>query len=91
MSVSASRSADGKIHVSIVNPSLDKSQNVDLSFDDKVKGQGSAEILSAPAVNSFNDFDHPDTVAPQPFKVFRIQKNVVNVRIPPASIVVLEL
>ena len=91
LSVSASRSADGKIHVSIVNPSLDKSQNVDLSFDDKVKGQGSAEILSAPAVNSFNDFDHPDTVAPQPFKVFRIQKNVVNVRIPPASIVVLEL
>ena len=91
LSVSASKSADGKIHVSIVNPSLDNSQNVDLTFDEKVNGKGTAEILSAPAINSYNDFDHADTVAPQPFKVFRIQKNVVNVRIPPASIVVLEL
>ncbi|MBO7071882.1 MAG: hypothetical protein J6W09_11405 [Bacteroidales bacterium] len=74
-----------------MNPSVDKPQNVDLTFDAKVKGPGSAEILSAPAINSFNDFDHPDTVKPELFKVFRCQKNVVNVRIPPASIVVLEL
>ena len=90
-SVTASRDADGVLHVSIVNPMADKPQEAVLEFDAlnprKVKG----EILAAPSIQSFNDFGKEPQVAPKEFDQIKRKGSSVTVTIPAASVVTLSL
>ena len=91
VSISASRDTAGKLHLSLVNPVLDASQTVELHFDSLTPGEIQAEILTAPSAQSYNDFGHPQSVAPKPFRDFKLRRGVLSLRLPPASIVVMEL
>lgn len=91
VSVSASEDAQGKLHVSIANPMVDKSQTVTLNFDSLRPKTVRGEILSAPSVQSYNDFGKAPEVAPKPFTDFRKQGKSLTLTLPAASIVVLEL
>ena len=90
-SVSASRDSAGRLHISMVNPRLDKAQEVELSFDSLRPKAVRAEILSAPAINSFNEFGAAPAVAPLKFDGIRLRNGRLMLSLPPASIVVLEL
>jgi alpha-N-arabinofuranosidase len=89
--VSASRDKSGKLHVSIVN--LDPNRSAQISM--KIAGAAAANItgrvLTAPAMNTVNTFDRPDTVSPAPFHDFKAQGSVVRLTLPAKSVVVLEL
>jgi alpha-L-arabinofuranosidase len=48
-------------------------------------------VLTAPATNSYNSFEHPDVVKPVPFTGARIAGGRLSVTLPARSVVVLEL
>jgi len=89
MSVTASKDAEGKLHVSIVNPVVDKAQTLVLSFDDLNPKNVSGEILTAETVQSYNDFGKEPAVAPKAFTGFKKTGKTLTVTVPAASIVAL--
>ncbi|MBQ0096932.1 MAG: alpha-N-arabinofuranosidase, partial [Bacteroidales bacterium] len=91
VSVSASRK-DGVMHVSLVNPSLDKSQTVTLDWDAyKAGAKVSGVILNAKDVHDFNDFGKEAKVVNKEFTGIKKNSKAVVVELPAASIVTLEI
>lgn len=88
---SAAQKADGTIILSLVNVSLDKAQDIAINLEGcKAKTVG-GEILTSRNITDYNDFAHPNTVAPAPFKGAKLKGGALTARIPAKSIVVLEL
>jgi alpha-N-arabinofuranosidase len=91
VSVSASRDAAGKIHVSLVNldPNAERVIETELRGANPKKVTGHA--LTATRLTDHNTFDKPDVVAVKEFKGARLAKGTLSVTLPPKSIVVLEV
>ena len=90
VSVTASKDAEGKLHVSIANPVLDKAQTIALNFDELKPKNVTAEVLAAPTIQSYNDFGKEPAVAPKPFTAFKKNGKTLTVTVPAASVVCLE-
>ncbi len=89
VSVTASRDAQGKLNVAIVNPVHDKEQTVTLNFDEFKPKDIKGEVLAAETVQSYNEFGKEPAVAPKEFTSFKKKGNTVTVTLPAASIVTL--
>lgn len=89
LSLTASRDAEGVLHVSVVNPMLDKEQTVVLNFDSLQPKTVTGEILRADKIDAYNDFGKAPAVAPKEFTAIKKKGNQVTVTIPAASIVAL--
>jgi alpha-L-arabinofuranosidase len=91
LSVSASRDVGGRVHLSIVN--LDPLRAADLSatFSGAAPGAITGEVLTAPAMNAMNTFEHPNNIKPVPFNGSKAQGSQLILSIPAKSVVVLEL
>jgi len=64
--------------------------DVDLSKG-KVSAVSKATILTAPAFNSYNDFDSPEVVRPVPFENYNLSSGTLKVVLPPFSVVTFEM
>ncbi len=62
----ASRNAEGKIHISLVNLDANRPARVSIAVPSG-SSLGIAHILTAPELNTHNTFDHPDVVKPASF------------------------
>ena len=91
ISVTASKNAEGRLHVSIANPVIGKPQTVVLNFDSFKPKNVTGEILASPSINSYNDFGKEPAVAPNPFTAFKKDGKSLVVTVPAASVVCLEL
>ena len=91
VSVSASRAADGKIHVSLANTDPHRSAQVVCQLPGVPAGSVVGRVLTAPTMQAHNTFAAPATVAPQPFAGARRQAGQLSVDLPAKSVVVLEL
>jgi alpha-L-arabinofuranosidase len=91
VSASASRDKNGLTHISLVN--IDGKSAQDVSID--VKGAKyttvTGRILSSQKVQDHNTFQNPEKVKPTVFKGATLTSNKLNVKVPPFSVVVLEL
>jgi alpha-N-arabinofuranosidase len=91
LSVSASRSEDGTINISIVNINPDK----DIDLQCEIRGADvknvTGRILTAPTLNAHNTFDQPDNVKVADFTKMKLKNNVVELKVPSKSILVLRL
>lgn len=91
ISASASRDANNKIHVSLAN--LHHDQPIELTLD--LPGASfnilTGTLLTAPALDTHNTFDAPNTLAPAPFTEFTRNKSDITVKLPAKSVVTLEL
>ena len=91
VSATASRDAEGRIHVSLVNTDLTKAQRVTISFDElqarKVKGS----LLTAKQITDHNDFGAAEQVRVQAFEGCKITKSGIEVELPAKSIVTLAI
>jgi alpha-N-arabinofuranosidase len=89
--VSASKDKSGKIHVSLCN--LDCSNPADISC--KLLGVEpagvSGRVLTAEDMTAHNTFDKPVTVKPAAFDDFRSKDDMLTVKLPAKSVVVLEI
>ena len=91
VSASASRDASGEIHLSLVNTNPDGPATVACSIVGAQPGSVSGRVLTAPAMNSHNTFDAPNTVAPAAFHGATVSGGQLSIVLPAMSVVVLEL
>ena len=91
ISVSSSQDKDGKIHVSICN--LNPSQGADVDIDIRgVAAQSCAgTILTANEMNAKNTFEAPNNITTKVFKNIFLANNHVAGKLPPKSVVMLEI
>jgi alpha-N-arabinofuranosidase len=89
--ISASKDKSGKIHVSLCN--LDPVNPADVACKllgvepEKVSGR----VLTADDMTAHNTFDKPEKVKPAGFNDFSLRDDMLNLRLPAKSVVILEI
>jgi alpha-N-arabinofuranosidase len=91
VSASASRDANGRIHVTMTNLDPNHARRVAAELRGSRVSQVSGRILTGSAMNAHNTFDRPNEVAPSTFGGASVSGDTLHVELPPHSIVVLEL
>ena len=91
VSGSAVKAKDGKVHVGLSNLDPNQSNTVTVKLDGLNAAGVSGRILTAPAINSHNSFDAPETVKPVAFTGAQVSGGTLTVTLPPKSVVVLDL
>jgi alpha-N-arabinofuranosidase len=91
LSASASRDAAGAIHISLCNLHHEQSAELAIELRGATAKKVSGQILTAPAMNTMNTFEKPDTVKPATFDGVKSDKNGVTVSLPARSVVALEV
>jgi alpha-N-arabinofuranosidase len=92
ISTSASKSEDGKIHLTIsnINPNKAISVTCELRGLNKVAFDR-GEIITAEKINAYNDFGKEEEVTTKSFSDVKVNGNSLTVNLPSKSIVMLEL
>lgn len=90
VSYTASRNADGVLHLSLTNMDVDKPHTISVAIDDKKIATATGEIITAKDVHTYNDFGK-DNIHPLPFKDAKVKGGVLTVNLPAHSIVTLTL
>jgi alpha-N-arabinofuranosidase len=89
LSVSASKSEDGTVNISIVNINPDK----DIDLQCEIRGMDvknvTGRILTAPTLAAHNTFDQPDNVEITDFTKMKLKNNVIEMKVPSKSVVVI--
>jgi len=91
VSASASKDKNGLTHISLVNIDHKGSRNIVLDLKDLKGSSVKGRILSSKKVQDYNSFEKPDFIKPVAFKDASIRGGKLQVKLPPASVVVLEL
>ena len=91
LSVSASRNAEGRLHLSVVNLDANRSAEITATLSGGAFKTVTGEVLTAPTVNAMNTFERPNTLKPEPFKNYKLAGSQISVNVPSKSVVVLEL
>jgi alpha-N-arabinofuranosidase len=91
LSISASRDASGKVHISIVNIDMKNKHNVSLNIRGSDLKKATGSILTSKNVQDHNTFDQPNKLSPTSFTDFKFSKETLSLDIPPFSVVVIEL
>lgn len=87
---SASMDAEGKVHVTLVNPSLDDGRDVLIDLQGMEIKAVSGRILTG-AMDAYNSFEAPHAVADQPYDGCKRTSDGLTALVPPCSIVQLTL
>ena len=91
VSVSASRDASGKVHISLVNIDPNNEQTVECDLGKFAAKSVTGKVLSSAKINDHNTIENPNTVTVKDFKDAKIDKGILTIKLPSKSVVVLEL
>ncbi len=79
------------MHVSLSNVDLENKNEVSVDLAQLGVKSVSGKILTCKNITDKNTFEHPDAVKPTEFKGAKVSKGKLVVKMPPMSIVTLEL
>lgn len=91
ISASASKDQQGLTHISLVNIDANKAQDVSVDIRGAKFSRVTGRILTSQKIQDFNTFEQPDNVKPAVFKDASLSSNTLKIKLPPHSVVVLEL
>jgi len=91
LSASASRDAEGRLHLSLVNLDPNRAAEISTTVWGGAIQNVSGEVLTAPEMNAMNTFERPNFVKPVAFSDYKLQGAQLTLNIPAKSVVVLEL
>ena len=91
VSVSASKDKDGLTHISLVNIDPNKGRDVMVNVSGASFKNVTGRILVSAHIQDHNTFDNPEKVKPATFNGASLKSNALTVKLPAASVVVLEL
>jgi len=91
LSATVSKSADGSVHVSLVNVHPSKNINVSSVLKNLKVKTVTGRILTSGDIHDHNTFDQPNKVATKEFKQFKLKGDQLTVEMPARSVVTLEL
>ncbi|MBU3077376.1 alpha-N-arabinofuranosidase [Sphingomonas quercus] len=91
VSATAARAKDGMIYVALTNVDPNQPAPVTVSLAGATATTVTGRVLTAPTMQSYNDFDRPQQVAPAPFTGATVANGTLTATLPPHSVVVLSL
>jgi alpha-N-arabinofuranosidase len=91
VTASASRNRDGKVHISFTNADPHNAIDISMELRGLNSGKVSGTVLTSENLAAMNTFENPETLHSVRFDGARISKNMLTVKLPAASVVVLEL
>lgn len=91
LSASASIDQNGTKNISLVNIDSRKNHTAEIEIRGETFKNISATILSSAALQDHNTFENPEKIKPRNFDDFNSKNGVVRIKLPPFSVVVLEL
>lgn len=91
VSASASKDANGVIHISLVNIDAKASQEVSLDLRGGKFTTVTGRILTSANVQDYNSFDKPEQIQPAVFQGAALKEGVLKVSLPKHSVVVLQV
>jgi alpha-N-arabinofuranosidase len=91
VSVSASKDASGKIHITLVNIDPNKEQSIQTELRGAETKNVSGQLLTSAKINDYNTFEKSNTVSVKDFKDAKLSKNTLSVKLPAKSVVMLEI
>ncbi|MFC0772061.1 alpha-N-arabinofuranosidase [Terrimonas alba] len=91
VSASASRDQAGVTHISLVNIDAAKQQEISIDIRGSKYNSVSGRILTSKKLQDYNSFENPGKIQPATFNEAKLTGNSLQVKLPPASVVVLAL
>ena len=91
VTASASKGANGMIHISLTNADANKAQEIVCDLRGFSPERVDCKIITADAINSFNDFGKPEKVNIQSFDGERIFGDKILLTMPARSVMMLEV
>jgi len=91
VSGSASKDKKGITHISLTNIDASKAQDVTVTIDGTKYKTASGRILTSGKLQDYNSFENPGKIKPAEFKGASLKGNQLQVKLPPYSVVMLEL
>lgn len=91
VSASASKDAQGKIHITLANIDPDKEQKIEIDLANVKIAKISGTILTAKTIDSHNTFEKTNVVVPAVFKDAKVIKNGLSITVPAKAIISLTL
>ena len=91
ISASASKDKNGIVHISLVNIDAKKAQEISIDVRGANFKNVKGRILTSAKIQDHNTFENPEKIKPVEFKEANLKGNTLTVKIPPFSVVVLEL
>jgi alpha-N-arabinofuranosidase len=90
VSISASKDEKGNAYMSLVNIDAKKKNTVEIPIADLGVKTFSGTLLTSENLQDHNTFDSPTKIKPQEYKVGKVKNGMVQVELPPFSVVVLK-
>lgn len=91
VSGSASKDSLGFTHISLTNIDAHAGQEITIDLKGLKYSTITGRILTSGKLQDYNSFEKPDLITPVLFKSFSSKQNKLVVKLPPFSVVVLEL
>lgn len=91
ISVSASRDAAGKMHITLVNIDPNETQTVEGLLGGVKAKKVSGKVLTSNKINDHNTFESPNTVMAKDFNGAKLANGNLSVSLPSKSVVLLEI
>lgn len=90
VSASASKDGAGVTHISLTNIDPKKSKTISIDLGTSYKTV-TGRILVSGDIKDYNSFANPEKIKPVPFNKANIKQNKLELTMPAASVLVLEL
>jgi alpha-N-arabinofuranosidase len=91
VSASASKDKNGVVHISLVNIDGKNPQDVSINIGSIKTNAVTGRILASAKLQDYNSFDSPEKIKPAVFNGAKISSGTLSAKLPPFSVVVLEL
>ena len=91
ISASASQDKNGLTHISLVNIDYSKTQEITINISGANYTSVSGRILTSDKMQSYNSFENSEFIKPAVFKDTELNGANLKIKLPPFSVVVLEL
>lgn len=91
VSCSASKDSLGVTHISLVNIDAKNAQDITVNLKGGKYSGVTGRILASGKIQDYNTFENPDKVKPAAFSGASLKGSSLAVKLPPCSVVVLEL
>jgi alpha-L-arabinofuranosidase len=91
VSASASKDKNGTTHISVVNIDNKNSKDISIDISGIIQKSITGRLLASKNVQDHNTFEQPEKIKPTEFKQFSQTGNIIKLKLPPCSVIVLEL
>ncbi len=91
ISASASKDKNGLTHISMVNIDASKTQEITIKISGTNYTSIAGKILTSDKLQNYNSFENPEKIKPSVFNGASLSGSNLSLKIPPFSVVVLEL